>query len=200
MWLGKRLFDILFSLIGLVLLSPMFILLSLFIKIESPGPIFYRQVRVGRNEKLFRIHKFRSMFIDADKKGLAITVGKDPRITRVGEYIRKFKCDEFAQLIDVLLGDMSLVGPRPEVPQYVEHYPKEMRNVIFTVRPGITDLASIIYRNENDLLAKSQNPELTYINEILPEKLSLSLEYVKNASLINDLKIIFKTVFMILKG
>ncbi len=200
MWLGKRLFDILFSLIGLVLLSPMFILLSLFIKIESQGPIFYRQVRVGRNEKLFRIHKFRSMFIDADKKGLAITVGKDPRITRVGEYIRKFKCDEFAQLIDVLLGDMSLVGPRPEVPQYVEHYPEEMRNVIFTVRPGITDLASIIYRNENDLLAKSQNPELTYINEILPEKLSLSLEYVKNASLINDLKIIFKTVFMILKG
>ena len=200
MWLGKRLFDILFSLIGLVLLSPMFILLSLFIKIESQGPIFYRQVRVGRNEKLFRIHKFRSMFIDADKKGLAITVGKDPRITRVGEYIRKFKCDEFAQLIDVLLGDMSLVGPRPEVPQYVEHYPEEMRNVIFTVRPGITDLASIIYRNENDLLAKSQNPELTYINEILPEKLNLSLEYVKNASLINDLKIIFKTVFMILKG
>lgn len=200
MWLGKRLFDILFSLFGLVLLSPVFIILGVLIKIESPGPIFYRQIRVGLNEKHFRIHKFRSMYVDSDQRGLAITVGKDPRITRIGKYIRKLKCDEFAQLIDVLIGDMSFVGPRPEVPKYVEHYPIEIRKIIFTVRPGITDLASVTYRNENDLLAQSKNPEQTYINEILPEKLKLSLIYVNNASLLSDLKIIFKTIFMILKG
>lgn len=200
MWLGKRIFDIILSLLGLILLSPVFVILGLLIKIESPGPIFYRQIRVGLNEKLFRIHKFRSMYIDADQRGLAITVGKDPRITRIGKYIRQLKCDEFAQLIDVLIGDMSLVGPRPEVPKYVEHYPAEIRKIIFTVRPGITDLASVTYRNETDLLAQSTNPEQTYIHEILPVKLKLSLEYVKNASMVSDLQIIFKTVFMILKG
>lgn len=200
MWLGKRFFDILFASIGLLILSPLFILLGLLIKIESPGPIFYRQIRIGLNEKEFRIHKFRSMYIDADKIGMAITVGRDPRITRVGHYIRKFKCDEFAQLIDVLLGKMSLVGPRPEVPKYVQFYPAEIKKEIFSVRPGITDLASIEYRNENDLLALSPNPEVTYVQQILPDKLKISLEYVRNASMKKDIEIILRTVLLVMKG
>lgn len=196
MWLGKRFFDLFFSMIGLVVFSPLFILMAFWIKWDSVGPIFYRQVRVGKNLKEFRIHKFRSMKIDSDKSGL-LTVGQDERVTKSGRFIRKYKLDELAQLIDVFIGEMSLVGPRPEVPKYVAFYPQEIKDKIFQLRPGITDWASILYRDENDLLQNSKDPEKTYIDKVLPDKLNYCLKYYDESSFVTDLKIIVKTIMVI---
>jgi lipopolysaccharide/colanic/teichoic acid biosynthesis glycosyltransferase len=195
MWLGKRLFDILFSLVGLIILSPVFLIIAIWIKIDdSAGPVFFRQRRVGLNQKDFFIHKFRTMYVDAEKRGLKITVGKDPRITKSGHLLRKFKIDEFPQFIDVLVGNMSIVGPRPEVPQYVAKYPEDKRNKLFTMRPGITDWASVMFKNENEILSQSKDPEQTYINEILPIKISYYEKYQDQASFFTDVRIILLTL------
>jgi len=195
MWLGKRLFDLFFASLGLIVLSPVFLLIAVWIKLDdSAGPVFFRQRRVGLNQKDFFIHKFRTMYVDAEKRGLKITVGKDPRITKSGHFLRKFKIDEFPQLIDVVLGKMSIVGPRPEVPQYVAKYPEDKRNKLFTMRPGITDWASVMFKNENEILEKSQDPEQTYINEILPVKIGYYERYHDQASFMTDVKIILLTL------
>lgn len=188
----KRLFDILASGLGLLCLSPLFAILAIWIKADSRGPVFYRQVRVGRGNRDFRIFKFRSMRPDSDKGRLITVGGHDPRVTRSGYYIRKYKLDELPQLINVFIGDMSLVGPRPEVRRYVNMYsPEQMR--VLDVRPGITSLASIRYRNENEILAASDDPDRTYIEKVMPDKLAIDLEYVADASLINDIRLIFST-------
>ena len=188
----KRLFDIFASGLGLIVLSPLFAVLAVWIKADSRGPVFYRQTRVGRNNRDFRLYKFRSMRVGSDKKGLITVGGHDPRVTRSGYYIRKYKLDEFPQLINVFTGDMSLVGPRPEVRKYVDMYtPEQMR--VLTVRPGITSLASIRYRNENDILAAAVDPVRCYIEQVMPDKLAIDLEYVDRASLWNDILLIFST-------
>lgn len=188
----KRLFDILASGVGLICLSPLFAVLAVWIKCDSRGPVFYRQVRVGKGNRDFRLFKFRSMRPDSDKLGLITVGGHDPRVTRSGYYIRKYKLDEFPQLINVFKGDMSLVGPRPEVRKYVDMYtPEQMR--VLSVRPGITSLASIRYRNENEILAKADDPDRCYIEKIMPDKLAIDLEYVDKASLWNDIRLIFST-------
>lgn len=195
----KRLFDIFFSAIGILFLLPMGVLVAILIKLDSAGPVFFRQVRVGRGGALFRIHKFRTMITDAERKGLQITVGgTDPRVTRVGYFLRKYKVDELPQLIDVLRGVMSFVGPRPEVPKYVELYPADLRDIILSVRPGITDQASIEMMDENDLLANRADPEQIYINEIMPIKIRYYVEYVQRASLGRDLRLIALTLKKIL--
>lgn len=188
----KRLFDIISSGIGLIMLSPIFLFLAIWIKIDSHGPVFYKQVRVGKNGKDFRIFKFRSMRQGSDKQGLITVGGRDPRVTNSGYYIRKYKLDEFPQLINVFVGDMSVVGPRPEVRKYVDLYNEEQLRVL-TVRPGITDIASIKYRNENELLEISEDPDRTYIEEIMPDKLKYNLEYIDKASFTYDIKLIFVT-------
>jgi len=190
----KRLFDIICSAIGLTLVSPIFVVLAIWIKFDSPGPVFYRQVRVGRGNRDFRIFKFRSMRVGADKGSLITVGGRDPRITRSGYIIRQFKFDELPQLINVFLGDMSFVGPRPEVRHYVDMYTPEQLHVL-DVRPGITDLASIKYRNENELLAKAEDPEEYYIKVIMPDKLALNLDYVAKSSFWCDIKMIFLTIW-----
>lgn len=188
----KRIFDIIVSLIGIILLLPFYILISISIKLESKGPVFFKQVRVGKNNLDFNLYKFRSMLVDTEKKG-QLTIGmRDPRITRVGYFLRKFKLDELPQLYNVLKGDMSLVGPRPEVRKYVALYNNEQKKVL-SIRPGITDYASIRYFNENEILGKSENPEQAYINEIMPEKLNLNLTYVTSNNVFTDLKIITST-------
>jgi lipopolysaccharide/colanic/teichoic acid biosynthesis glycosyltransferase len=189
----KRLFDIIASLTGIIILSPVFLLISLAIVITSGFPVFYLQTRVGKNNKDFKLFKFRSMANNSDKKGLLTVGGRDPRITPVGYFIRKFKLDELPQLFNVLFGSMSLVGPRPEVRKYVEMYNEEQKKVL-SVQPGITDYASIDYINENELLAKSSDPEETYIKEVMPAKLQLNLKYINEAGLGTDLKLIFKTI------
>ena len=194
----KRVFDIFVSALMLIILSPLFIVLALAIKIDSKGPVFYRQERVTQYGKSFRIFKFRSMVTDADKKGLAITVGRDRRITRVGAILRKTKLDELAQLLNVLAGQMSFVGPRPEVERYVRLYTPYQRQVLL-VRPGITDYASIAYRNENDLLAGAEDPEKMYIEQIMPRKIDLDLEYIPHASVLYDIKLIFQTFAVVIK-
>lgn len=178
--------------LGLICLSPLFLVLAVWIKSDSAGPVFYRQVRVGRGNKDFRLFKFRSMRPDSDKLGLITVGGHDPRVTRSGYYIRKYKLDEFPQLINVFVGDMSLVGPRPEVRKYVDLYTPEQLRVL-NVRPGITSLASIRYRNENEILAKADDPDKAYVEQIMPDKIAIDLEYAENASLTNDIKLIFKT-------
>ncbi len=188
----KRLFDIVASGLGLVVLSPVFAVLAIWIKADSKGPVFYRQTRVGRDNKDFRLFKFRSMRPDSDKLGLITVGGHDPRVTRSGYYIRKYKLDEFPQLINVFKGDMSLVGPRPEVRKYVDMYTTEQMRVL-SVRPGITSLASIRYRNENDILAAAEDPDRCYIEKVMPDKLNIDLEYVDRATLWNDIKLIFST-------
>ena len=194
----KRLFDIIASGCGLLFLSPLLLCVAIWIKLDSKGPVFYRQVRVGRYNKDFRMFKFRSMRIGSDK-GSLVTIGKrDPRVTRSGYFIRKFKIDELPQLINVFIGDMSLVGPRPEVRHYVNYWTPEQLHVL-DVRPGITDPASIKFRNENELLEKVDNPEQFYIEVIMQEKIQLYLEYVKNASLGYDIQLIFQTFWTILK-
>lgn len=189
----KRLFDILASLIGIIILSPALIVIALLVVIDSRGGIFYKQIRVGKGEKDFKLFKFRTMYSNSDKKGL-LTVGmKDNRITKIGYYLRKYKVDELPQLLNVLLGDMSIVGPRPEVPKYVAMYNAEQKKVL-NVKPGITDYASIEYANENEILAKALNPEEEYINVIMPAKLKLNLKYINEMGLSTDLGIIFKTI------
>lgn len=194
----KRIFDVIASGLGLVVLSPLFLILSVWIKLDSKGPVFYRQVRVGLHNKDFRIFKFRSMRVGADKGSLVTIGGRDPRITRSGYFIRKFKFDELPQLINVFVGDMSLVGPRPEVRHYVDYWTDEQMHVL-DVRPGITDPASIKFRNENELMEQAEDPEKYYIEVIMQEKLKLYLEYVQNQSFWGDIGLIFKTFWVIVK-
>ena len=195
----KRLFDIVASGCGLLILSPLFWVIAIWIKFDSPGPIFYRQGRVGRHNKDFRIFKFRSMRVGADKGSLVTIGNRDTRVTHSGYYIRKFKIDELPQLINVFIGDMSLVGPRPEVRYYVNYWtPEQMR--VLDVRPGVTDPASIKFRNENELMEKAENPDDFYINVIMQEKIKLYLEYVDNHSFFGDIGLIFKTFWAIVKG
>lgn len=193
-----RFFDFILSLVGLVVLAPIFIALAIWIKIDSTGPVFYKQVRVGQSGIDFGLFKFRSMVVDADKNGLITVGGRDPRITRSGYFIRKYKLDELPQLINVLLGDMSLVGPRPEVRKYVEFYTDEQQKVL-SVKPGITDYASIEYMDENEILGKSSDPEKTYIEEIMSEKIKYNMKYIQNKSLMEYFKIIFLTILKIIR-
>ena len=189
----KRMFDLLASTFGLLLLAPLLLLLAILIRLNSPGAIFFRQERVGRSGRIFRIIKFRTMLAGAEYSGLQITVGNDVRITPIGKWLRKYKLDELPQLLNVLQGHMSLVGPRPEVARYVEFYPKKIRDVVLSVRPGITDPASIVFKNESDLLGLVTDPHLTYVNEVLPIKLNYYVEYVNSRTFLGDIKLIFKT-------
>ena len=197
--MAKRLFDLIAAGLGLALLALPGLLVALAIKLDSPGPVFFRQERVGRGGRLFRIHKFRTMRHDLVGQGPQITVGADRRITRVGAVLRQTKLDELAQLIDVWQGTMSLVGPRPEVPRYVAQYPAEMREKVLSVRPGITDIASIEYRDESAVLARAQDPEHAYVHEVLPHKLALAASYVDQASLWLDIKLILRTLAAIVR-
>ena len=192
----KRAFDIIASGLGLIVLSPLFLVLAIWIKLDSKGPVFYRQVRVGYKNKDFRIFKFRSMRVGADKGSLVTIGGHDPRVTRSGYFIRKFKFDELPQLINVFLGDMSLVGPRPEVRHYVDYWMPEQMHVL-DVRPGITDPASIKFRNENELMEQTEDPEKYYIEVIMQDKIKLYLEYVENHSFMYDFGLILKTFWVI---
>lgn len=192
----KRIFDLVLSAIFLILLAPLFIFIAIRIKLDSKGPVFYKQVRVGFNGKDFGIYKFRTMFVGSDKKGLLTVGGNDARITTPGLFLRKYKLDELPQLINVFFGDMSIVGPRPEVRKYVDLYSKEQLQVL-SVKPGITDYASIEYSKENEILAKATDPEATYINEIMPAKLALNQKYIREQSFVTDLKIILQTLVKI---
>ena len=194
----KRLFDIVASGLGLILLCPLFLILAIWIKLDSKGPVFYRQVRVGRFNKDFGIFKFRSMRVGSDKGSLVTIGGRDPRVTKSGYWIRKFKLDELPQLINVFIGNMSLVGPRPEVRHYVDYWTPEQMHVL-DVRPGITDPASIKFRNENELMEKAEDPEKYYIEVIMQEKIKLYLEYVEKHNFFYDLGLIFKTFWVIVK-
>ncbi len=189
----KRAFDVVASGCGLLVLSPVLLAVAAWVKLDSPGPVFYRQVRVGRGGKDFRIFKFRSMRVGSDKGSLITVGGHDSRITKSGYFIRKYKIDELPQLINVFIGDMSLVGPRPEVRKYVDLYTPEQRKVL-DVRPGITDVASIKYRNENEILGAVENPDEYYINVIMPDKIRLNLDYLAKRSFFKDLEVIFATV------
>jgi len=194
----KRFFDLFATFFAIILLSPLIIFIGLFIIFESNGGIFYIQKRVGKNNIDFNLYKFRTMYVDSDKKGLLTVGAKDNRITKIGYYLRKYKIDELPQLFNVFKGDMSLVGPRPEVRKYVEMYNSEQKAVL-NIRPGITDYASIKYFDENAILGKSENPERTYIEEIMPHKLNLNLHYISEMSFLTDFKIIFSTVFKIFR-
>lgn len=190
----KRLFDIVCSFFGLVFLSWLFVFVALWVGLSSRGGVFYRQRRVGRCNRDFTIYKFRSMRVNSDRQGL-LTIGeRDGRITKAGVFIRKYKLDELPQLFNVLRGDMSFVGPRPEVRKYVELYTEEQKKVL-TVRPGITSLSSIKYRNENEILSRSDNPEQYYIDVIMQDKLAIELDYLEQRSLLTDIKVIFQTIF-----
>lgn len=195
----KRSFDIFFSLTGIVVLLPLFLVIALWINLDSPGPVFFRQTRVGHFGREFRIYKFRTMVAEAESIGGQLTVAHDRRITRSGKFLRKSKLDETPQLLNVLKGEMSFVGPRPEVPKYVALYTSEQRRVL-QVRPGITDLASIEFCNENELLVNVRDPEKTYIQEIMPKKLDLNLQYISRASLSADVLIIFQTLAKVVAG
>lgn len=193
--MSKRIFDLVFATAGLIVLAPVFAAIALWIKLDSPGPVFFRQVRVGQHGRHFRIHKFRTMAHDPSPgQPSALTIGADPRITRSGRFLRKHKLDELAQLIDVVQGKMSLVGPRPEVPKYVAHYPNALRELVLSVKPGITDEASLRFRDESDILGRSPTPERAYLEEILPMKLEHYARYARNHSLAGDLAIIIRTL------
>lgn len=194
----KRSFDFLMSFFGLVFLFPLFVIIAFLIKLESKGPVFFRQIRVGKNGQSFRIHKFRTMTISAEEGG-KLTVGDDDRITKVGRVLRKTKIDELPQLIDVLLGKMSLVGPRPEVPEFMELYNPKERKKILSVRPGITDKASIEMIDENKLLARYDDAYYAYINVVMPKKAKIYCDYVENQSFFGDIKIIFLTLLKIIR-
>ena len=196
----KRLFDIVIAGLSLLLLSPLLLAIAAWIKLDSPGPVFFRQERVGRGGVLFRIHKFRTMCSDAPAIGPQITVGDDPRITRAGRFLRRAKLDELPQLIDVLAGTMSVVGPRPEVPKYVAMYPAALRDKVLSVRPGITDRASIEFRDENALLAAAADPEREYAEVVLPAKLRYAADYVDHATLGQDLRLLALTIKTLLRG
>lgn len=191
---AKRLFDWVVSGLAMVVLSPVFLVIALAVKADSPGPVFFRQRRVGRFGRLFLIHKFRTMVTNAESRGGQITVGVDPRVTRLGRVLRRYKLDELPQLIDVFVGSMSLVGPRPEVPRYVECYPDDVRDIVLSVRPGITDRASIEFRNENEILDGAQDPHEVYIREVLPVKLRYYCDYVRNRTFLGDIGIIVDTL------
>ena len=193
----KRLFDLVIAALALLLLAPVLLLLALLIRLDSPGPVYFRQERVGRHGLPFRIHKFRTMRTGAG--GLQITVGVDPRITRAGAWLRRTRLDELPQLIDVLQGTMSLVGPRPEVPRYVAHYPPALRERVLSVRPGITDPASLAYIDEAALLARAADPEREYIEHILPRKLERAAEYAAHATLATDLGVMARTLGLLLR-
>ncbi|WP_374258183.1 sugar transferase [Aquabacterium sp.] len=197
--MSKRLFDWVMSSLGLLALGPILVLIALAVKLDSPGPVFFRQERVGRFGQPFRIHKFRTMRHEPAGKGLQITVGADRRITRVGHFLRASKLDELPQLLDVWQGTMSLVGPRPEVPRYVAHYPAALRDKILSVRPGITDIASIEYRDESTVLGRAADPEHAYIHEVLPHKLALAAAYVDRASVWLDIQLIARTLAAIVR-
>jgi lipopolysaccharide/colanic/teichoic acid biosynthesis glycosyltransferase len=190
----KRVFDLFFSLLGLLLLVPLFFTIAVWIMLDSTGPVFFRQVRVGRFGEPFRIFKFRTMFLDSEAKGRQITIGEDPRITWSGRLLRKYKLDELPQLLNVVKGEMSLVGPRPEVPRYVELYPEPLRSLVLSVPPGITDFASIEFKDENALLGQAADPENVYINDVLPVKLKYYVRYVTERSIWVDFKIILITL------
>ncbi len=194
---SKRLFDIFFAALGLLVLWPLLLVLSVWIKCDSKGPALYVQKRVGRYGVPFFIHKFRTMRDDAAQSGAQITVADDPRITRAGHFLRRSKLDELPQLWDVLFGTMSFVGPRPEVPAFVALYPPEVREKVLSVRPGITDLASLEFRNENELLAQAQDPYAEYVEDILPRKLNYAMRYVDQASLAMDVRLIARTLWAI---
>jgi lipopolysaccharide/colanic/teichoic acid biosynthesis glycosyltransferase len=190
----KRLFDLCLAIPGAVIVSPVLLGIAAWVKWDSPGPVLFRQVRVGRGGRPFKVLKFRTMLAGAEGKGPPITIGSDPRITRCGAFIRKHKLDELPQLFNVIKGEMSLVGPRPEVPEYVALYPPEVRDVVLSVPPGVTDLASIEFKDESILLAASEDPRRTYIAEILPRKLDLYVSYVGKRSLSLDVQVIAKTI------
>jgi len=195
----KRQFDLFFSLIGISLFLPLGALIGLLIKIEDGGPIFYIQERIGHRGKSFRMIKFRTMVRDADKMGSAITIGNDARITSVGRWLRRFKLDEFPQLFNVLKGEMSFVGPRPEVPKYVAVY-NDMEREVLNLVPGITDPASVIYRNESEILGGFQDPEKQYIEKIMPNKIRINLEYARRANIMSDIFVILQTLGLLFKG
>lgn len=192
--MSKRLLDIVGAAVGLVLLSPLFAVIAAWIRVDSPGPTLFRQVRVGRNGRQFRIHKFRTMVVDAESIGKRLSVAGDARVTRSGVFLRRYRLDELPQLVDVLLGQMSLVGPRPEVPEYVARYPEEVRRIVLSVRPGITDRASIEFRNEADILAASPDPERTYVDVIIPKKLKYHQDYVRERTFWGDVGLIGATL------
>jgi lipopolysaccharide/colanic/teichoic acid biosynthesis glycosyltransferase len=194
MQMTKRVFDLALAVLGLLLLWPLLIAIAVWIKLDSPGPVFFRQERVGRLGVPFRIHKFRTMQHDSAQRGMPITVEGDARITRAGRFLRRTKLDELPQLIDVLRGAMSVVGPRPEVPRYVAMYPPALRDKVLSVRPGITDLASIEYRDENALLSRAADPEREYAEVVLPAKLRYAADYVDHATLVTDLQLIGLTL------
>ena len=196
--MAKRIVDLLIAAVALLLLSPLLALVALAIRLDSPGPVLFRQQRVGRHGVLFGIHKFRSMRVDAPSTGPQVTVGRDERITRVGHWLRHYRIDELPQFIDVLRGAMSLVGPRPEVPRFVAHYPADLKARVLAVRPGITDPASLAHIDEAALLAGSADPERTYIETILPAKLALQAAYAERASLWSDLGVLLRTLRVLL--
>ncbi len=194
----KRLFDVLCAALGLAVLLPVLVMIAIWIKLDSPGPVFFRQLRVGRFGIPFRIHKFRTMRVNAEQAG-RLTVGRDSRITRSGHFLRKTKLDELPQLIDVLIGKMSLVGPRPEVQEFIDCYPDDIKAKVLSVRPGITDRASIEMVDENEILSKYPDPRQAYIDHILPIKQRYYVEYVDNHSVLTDIKIILHTILKIIK-
>jgi lipopolysaccharide/colanic/teichoic acid biosynthesis glycosyltransferase len=197
--MAKRIFDLFWATLGVLLLSPLLLLISIWIKLDSPGSVFFKQARIGRYGEEFKIIKFRTMVTDAEKHGLKVTVGSDPRITNCGRFLRKYKLDELPQLFNVIAGEMSLVGPRPEVREYVECYPEKLRTKVLSVRPGITDLAAIEYLDENQLLANSKDPEKTYIEEIMPIKLDYYSIYIEKQNLWLDFCLILKTFLAIIR-
>jgi lipopolysaccharide/colanic/teichoic acid biosynthesis glycosyltransferase len=192
--MAKRLFDLLLAAAGLLLLSPLMLAIAVAIRLDTPGPALFRQQRVGRGGRPFRIHKFRTMVADAPARGPGLTIGDDARITRVGRFLRAKRLDELPQLIDVLRGDMSLVGPRPELPRYVAHYPAALRERVLAVRPGITDPSSLAYLDEAERLAAAADPEREYVEVILPAKLAAAADYADRASLATDLGVIWRTL------
>jgi len=198
--MAKRLFDLLGAALGLLLLSPLMLAIAVAIKLDSRGPVFFRQQRVGRHGVPFRIHKFRSMVADAPQRGPALTVGADIRITRSGRWLRRTRLDELPQLIDVLAGHMSLVGPRPEVPMYVAHYPAALRERALSVRPGITDPSSLLYLDEAEVLARAADPEREYIEVILPRKLQCATDYAARANLRSDVGVLWRTLRLLIVG
>ena len=195
----KRCFDFFCSLIGTIFLSPFLFFIAIWIKMDSKGPVLFIQKRVGLHGKTIGVYKFRTMVVDAESKGLKITIGKDPRITKSGQFLRKYKFDELAQLFNVLNGSMSLVGPRPEVQEYIDLYPEDIRQTVLSVKPGITDFASIEFKDENEMLDSSADPNRTYIEDILPIKQQYYLKYVREQSMLLDVKLIFRTIVAVLR-
>ena len=192
--MAKRMFDLLGAALALALLWPLLVAVGLWIKLDSPGPAMFRQQRVGRHGRLFEIHKFRTMVVDAPQRGPQLTIGDDPRITRAGAFLRRSKIDELPQLLDVLAGHMSLVGPRPELPAYVAHYPAVLRDKVLAVRPGITDPVSLDLADESDLLGRAADPEREYVEVLLPRKLRAAAAYAERATLWTDLQVIGRTL------